>query len=604
MEQLIYTNPPPPPSPPPLPERSHSPLYERLYANGIAALKQRKHLHLFIRHPELTFQPKIGVQGGNKNVNGEVYERLYKQGTVSLQARLDKYQKRPLPKGTTFQPTLKSHQVKISNCKKSQTASTSQGKKRPNFGNRLSTPKKLIALSAPKKCTFCPQINQYKGNNNNSTTIGEKSIFDRLYDRGRKCKSSDLDVKQMKLDVTTTKLRMYNKAHIDRLHAQGAERWHRRQQQQQLEVARIKKRSNPSLTKKNVGTAKSVVSAVTQSEQVPESTTTTTGTPLLNSLQSSPTTKRQEIKHAKKKVRSPLHDPIAQKLKRKKYDDLLQKKPPNCTFQPKVNSNAKRSPGFSTSQNAGDRLHQQAVERIEKIKKREQQLKKKIRLPKKKKTFDNRNELQPDDMYNRAILRRQERENEAKEALLKERESLRLQRCSQKHSEEYTEGLYQRGMDRLKRKDEKTIKRYQGYQKLTIPSQIEPPPSLRKTGRELPGSPRSYLPGGKVFSPPTSIDHLPGFENYLPKEVRNIDIVKENGKNEAVQEHFNLENKPEREASENVERMEREKRIIAYERRKQRTVQTQILDRKLAKREQWLNKVADPKSILGWETGD
>jgi hypothetical protein len=35
-----------------------------------------------------------------------------------------------------------------------------------------------------------------------------------------------------------------------------------------------------------------------------------------------------------------------------------------CTFKPKVNANAKRSPGSSS--NAGDRLHQRAQERQEK----------------------------------------------------------------------------------------------------------------------------------------------------------------------------------------------------------------------------------------------
>ena len=117
-------------------------------------------------------------------------------------------------------------------------------------------------------------------------------------------------------------------------------------------------------------------------------------------------------------------------------------------------------------------------------------------------------------------------------------------------------------------------------------------------GRKLSGtSPRHYLPGGKTFSPPKTIADPPGIEECLiPREtLEKIDETEEQVIADRSREKEEVE----------VERRERQKRMDAYQKRNRRTVQTQMLDIKLAKRQKWLDQVhVDEREnvVVGWDT--
>ena len=138
-----------------------------------------------------------------------------------------------------------------------------------------------------------------------------------------------------------------------------------------------------------------------------------------------------------------------------------------------------------------------------------------------------------EDLYTRAMQRKKKREENQK---IKETEELSHSFHPQtnidkkelspngKKSIEYSEKLYQRGVEDLKRRDDRTIARYQESQMMMqqegrfvpgtkLSTQMGIPPCLKKQrigeSRAIasPTTSRAYLPGGKVWSKPDVIDH-------------------------------------------------------------------------------------------------
>ena len=203
MEQLLV-----PLNPQPIeplekpPQRSLSPLYERLYTTGVHALKERDRLSLQ-KNKECSFQPKTNHDGNKSSkaskTSKQVYTRLYEQGAAKIKAREQHFKNRPLPKNVTFRPALNLPLDK---------------KKRPNFGQRLyknamdqKTKRTERAKTAqPQGCTFRPQINT------GSTPRNNKSTFDRLYDQGRKQRAAqELDYLQLKKNLEEKQRRKLTK---------------------------------------------------------------------------------------------------------------------------------------------------------------------------------------------------------------------------------------------------------------------------------------------------------------------------------------------------------------------------------------------------------
>jgi hypothetical protein len=323
---------------------------------------------------------------------------------------------------------------------------------------------------------------------------------------------------------------------------------------------------------------------------------TPTPTPTQAPETTTPTPPKPRPRKHKAKNRSLLHlDKHAQKMKQDRYQKLyMENIQKECTFKPKVNANAKRSPGSSS--NAGDRLHQRAQERQEKQHQHDIEMEKKIKLPTKPRTLNSSH----DDLYQRAMLIRERKELLAKEIERKKQKEKQSKHLSRSNADSlaYSNDLYQRGKERLQRKDQKTIQRYQNDTALKLPSQIEIPPSFRKIGRKLPETPpRHYLPGGKTFSPPNTIADPPGIEEFLiPRET--LEKIDE------TEEQVTADCSREKEKAD-VERRERQKRMDVYQKRNRRTVKTQMLDIKLAKRQKWLDQVhVDERQnvVVGWTT--
>ena len=166
-----------------------------------------------------------------------------------------------------------------------------------------------------------------------------------------------------------------------------------------------------------------------------------------------------------------------------------------------------------------------------------------------------------------------------------------------------SENLYQRGIDRLQRKDEKTIARYH-TSKQSLSTQIEVPPSLRnvektwKAGLPRTASPRSYLPGGKVWTQPTTVADPPGFEEFTQAQDASFQQFLKDSKAKMTlsQEQKKIENEENRTRKERMEKREREN---------ERATKGQRMDIQLAQREKRLvqarEQAQDKIPPTGWD---
>ena len=603
------------------PKRSHSPLYERLYNNGIQALKTRKKLHNTHNNSDETFQPKTNTP--NFKPTGDIHERLYKTGTAKLKQRQLNFQKRPLSKAFTFTPAT--NQTKN---KKGLDAT----RPRPDFGNRLfknameqKVRRETRAQNAqPQGCTFRPQINLNQNKDNQG--ISKITTFDRLHAQGQKnkIKAQQLDLERLKKESSKAPAKKYHQSYIDHLHAQASEREERMHKRREMSMDQIKKKANrKSSTKKKSTTnanAKSVIGASTKK-------VTTVEVPEVNSEIQSDVESSSSLNHPKmkpkkpiassstsKKPRSPrtsLHDPIAHKARLQKYQALHDKPPPECTFKPKINST------FKASGNVSDRLYQNGVERTRRIKENEEEMKKKIALPQRKSSFkqgsddededdeNNKDDGSPggkkhhqrtEDLYQRAMFRKEVKRNNAK---LKAEElthsfhpktNVKKQQLSP-NSIISSNDLYQRGLERLKRKDEKTIEKYK-TEKLSLSTQIEIPPQykdvdlLSTAATTAVATPRSYLPGGRPFVKPKLLSEPKGFQDFNTiQDAKFQQFLRESKTKMELKE---LEEKQNFEMD-RKENEERKIRMANYKTRDQRTLKVQKQNLQIEQRQVWLD---------------
>ena len=209
-----------------------------------------------------------------------------------------------------------------------------------------------------------------------------------------------------------------------------------------------------------------------------------------------------------------------------------------------------------------------------------------------------------DDLYSRAMLRKKKREEDVKRKEEKEmshsfhpRTNINKKELSP-NSIKYSVQMYERGMEDLKRKDERTIARYHEFQMneqggvrfvegAMLSVQMGVPPSLRKKkrseggGETSPTTSRAYLPGGRVWSKP--------------------DVVGSDSMEAAADREFTKEQEKSFQAfliaSQKTMQEEEKKDVVIDDIENDRKTRGKELDMRLSQRE------ANLEAMAGWDHG-
>ena len=192
-----------------------------------------------------------------------------------------------------------------------------------------------------------------------------------------------------------------------------------------------------------------------------------------------------------------------------------------------------------------------------------------------------------------------------------------------KKSIEYSENLYQRGVEDLKRRDDRTIARYQESQmmqqegrfvpgtKLSTQMGIPPCLKMQRIGESRatasPTTSRAYLPGGKVWSKPDVVDHTTvahrefteeqdrKFQTFLIASQTQIQRQEEKKRKDIIMD--------------DEEQEEKSRRAQMYSEKSERKARGKKLDRQLSQREAKLEAIVNeqrwsPEEVpVGWEHG-